>query len=122
MELGLSFCPTQKGNKFELAKDVLLFARKLLFHVIHDTTITLQAQKAQDMELWKDFTINDFRALKDLMQLWKESNPIEPIDSAISLTETLNTKLEVIPEYNNRSQSLRPLQRNTYLVVCSSFP
>lgn len=115
LELGLSFCPTQKGNKFELAKDVMLFARKLLFHIIHDTTVTPQVQKAWDMELWKDFTINDFWALKDLMQFWEESNTAEPIVSVILPMETSNTKLEVIPEYKNKSQSFPPLQCNIHI-------
>lgn len=62
------------------------------------------------MERWKDFTIYNFRALKDIMQLWEKSNPIDPIDSVALPAEAVYVKSATVTEYKNKSQLFPPLQ------------
>lgn len=107
--LGLNFCPTPSFDKFKAAKDIILFARKLTLHTVYDKTPTPQAQKAKDMELWKEFTIRDFKALKDLMQLWEEGNTDESTTSNEIDDTSMEMIKDLIPEYK------LSLQRNLHI-------
>lgn len=48
---GLSFCPQTNFNKFEIIKDINIFARNLLPRVLHDKGTEILA----DELAWKDY-------------------------------------------------------------------
>lgn len=80
LRLGLSFCPYQKVDRFEVIIDVYLFARKLILHIIHGKYYKSTGPSNEDTDLWKDFTINDFQALcnrssgkRVMLRIWEHS-------------------------------------------------
>lgn len=73
--LGLTFCPDQEVNAFEV-KDVNLFARKIMFKIIFDKDIRGPLSGVTSDKLWKNKTINK---VKVLMELWEESNPSDEL-------------------------------------------
>lgn len=75
--LGLSFCQEQEVDSFEIIKDINLFAQKLMFKVIYDKEHSISTSKNLSEEIWKDKTINEIRAINELMELWEESNPLD---------------------------------------------
>lgn len=64
LKLGLSFCPSQTIDKFTLVKDLQFFARNLTYKYIFDSDRGRVIGK--DDDIYKDFKVQDFRALKIL--------------------------------------------------------
>lgn len=58
LELGLRFCPTQRGDKFELAKDMMLFAKKNYYSMSSMTPLLLHRFKKQ--KIWNAGRISLF--------------------------------------------------------------
>lgn len=56
LELGLSFFPTSRACKFDLGKDVVLFARKLHLKMLHSDEVPF----TKGHEPWKNFTTQDY--------------------------------------------------------------
>lgn len=78
LELGLTFCRDRNADKFELIKDLQLYARQLMYKVLYDK----EQNTAQDLEQQKNsvmdgVTFEDLKALQDPMELWDDSNPEE---------------------------------------------
>lgn len=71
LRLGLSLCLSQKIDKFILVKDLHLFARNLTYKYIFDNDRGRVAWREED--LYKGFKVQDFRALKILIQLLDEN-------------------------------------------------
>ncbi|XP_073474119.1 uncharacterized protein [Aquarana catesbeiana] len=72
LNLGLTFCPMHKVDQFELIKDLNLFSRKLMFKTLYDKPATSIQDSTLDNPLWKGMSINDIKAMEDLMELWEE--------------------------------------------------
>ena len=60
LSLGLSFCPNTTSKKFELIKDLYLFARKLTYKFMFDKERCTQQTDSAHQEIWKDFTVAEF--------------------------------------------------------------
>lgn len=75
---GLSFCPNQNLDKFEVIKDLQLFARKLILKQLY----------SQDIPVKPDFELQELRALETLIDLLEESDPPRPDRSDRSWTSS----------------------------------
>lgn len=73
LKLGLSFCPNANLDKYEVIKDLYLFARKLTYKHIFDPDKNRPMAEKDLSEQIKKITMKDFRALKDLMILLDEN-------------------------------------------------
>lgn len=67
---GLSFCPGENLDIFDSIEDLNLFASKVLLKVLQDR---YQVDKPNYSEIFRGYTIADFRALKDLILLMQEN-------------------------------------------------
>lgn len=72
LKLGLTFCPTQRVDQFELIKDINLFSRRLMFKIIFDKSSPSSNDRSLGDPAWCDMTIADIKALEELMELWEE--------------------------------------------------
>lgn len=74
LALGFSFCPASQADNFEVVKDVNLFARRLTYI---NTCMTRKGERKKQELIergqWKGFTVQDFMALKDLVDLLDEN-------------------------------------------------
>lgn len=110
---GLSFCPDEGIDVFDIVKDVNLFARKLILKVLLDKS----SSKPNYLELFKGYTVADFRALKDLILLMQESEELGSLDSSI-LEQDIETLLAraqhrpsdnlIFPRYKSKSKTFPP--------------
>lgn len=75
--MGLSFCPDGEADKFELVKDLHLFARRLMYKVLYDNQQNATALPENDNSILDNVALQEMQALQDLMSLWDESNPEE---------------------------------------------
>lgn len=66
---GLNFCPNQTLDKFEIYKDLHLFIRKLILRKLF-----------QKQGIPPDCTLQESRALDNLVSLLQESDPTDLID------------------------------------------
>ena len=83
LELGLSFCPTQNIDAFELIKDINLFSRKLMLKILF-----YKPKTNFDNPLWQQMSLDDIKAVEELMELWEEGHIN---DDDLSLAELLET-------------------------------
>lgn len=74
LSLGLTFCPMQKVDQFQLIKEKNLFSCKLMFKILHDKPKPSVQTPTLDNPLWKQMTISDIKAMEELMELWEEGN------------------------------------------------
>lgn len=77
LKLGLTFCPDENADKFELIKDLHLFARCLMYKVLYDKESNTVEFPCQPNSNLTGVTFEDLKALQDLMDLWDERNPEE---------------------------------------------
>lgn len=77
LQLGFTFCPDPEADQYELVKGLHLFARRLMYQVLYDKDQKDNQFPAYDNSVLEDATIEDLRALHDLMELWDKSNPEE---------------------------------------------
>lgn len=70
LQLGLGFCPSELIHIFETIKDVYLFARNLTFHFILDKDRQKFNLEKELAERTKHFSMQEFRALQELMLLF----------------------------------------------------
>lgn len=75
---GLSFCPDQELNIFDAVKDIHLFARKLVLKVLMEKS---HSEKLNYNELFKGYTVADFKALKEIILLMQENQKLGALDS-----------------------------------------
>lgn len=80
LQKGLSFCPDQDIDIFECIKDVNLFARKLFLKVLLDK---FKTEKPNYTEMFTEYTVADFWALKDLILLMQDNQELDSLDSSI---------------------------------------
>lgn len=109
LRLGLSFCPSQQIDKFTLAKDLHLFARNLTYKYVFDNERGRVMGREEDF--YKGFTVQDFRALKILIQLLDENESSGDLTESTSEEEELDS--EVAPEpwkFKVKSQKFPNLQ------------
>lgn len=74
LQLGLGFCPADPIHITETIKDLYLFARNLTFKFIYDKerhNINLERELSERTQA---FTMDEFRALRDLMLLYDEGS------------------------------------------------
>lgn len=57
LTLGLSFFPASWADKFEVVKDVNLFARRLTYKYMYDKKRRKEKQELMEREQWKGFTV-----------------------------------------------------------------
>lgn len=100
---------------FDVIKDVNLLARILVLKVLLDK---LKTSKPNYVEMFKGYTVADFRALKDLILLMQESEELGPLDSSILKQDidTLLTRAQqkpsagpTFPKYKSKSKAFPPL-------------
>lgn len=77
LKLSLTFCPDENADKFELIKDLHVFARHLMYKVLYDKESNTVEFPCQPNSNLTGVTFEDLKALQDLMDLWDESNPEE---------------------------------------------
>lgn len=70
----LSFCPISTPDTFSIIKDPHLFSRKLTYKFLFDHDRQEKQKNLIEQEIWKDFTVAEFRALKDLVLLLEEND------------------------------------------------
>lgn len=66
-------------DKFTLVKDLYLFTRKLTFKYLFDKDRTKKAEEKTEADQYKGYTMADFRALRDLIQLLNENEEKEEV-------------------------------------------
>lgn len=98
---GLSFCPDQNLDTFDCVKDYNLFARKFVLKVLMEKK---RFEKPNYAELCKGYTVEDFKALKDLILLMQGSEEIGELDSSI-LGQDIDTLMVRSREVNEESQN-----------------
>lgn len=74
LQLGLGFCLAQPINVSETIKDLYLFTRRLTYKYIFDSDRNQKRLEKDHTEQIKHFTMDEFRALRDLMLLYEESS------------------------------------------------
>ncbi|XP_077344465.1 uncharacterized protein LOC143988608 [Lithobates pipiens] len=82
LKLGLTFCPDSNTTKFQLIKDLHLFARRLLYRVIFDKPVTPDFDSNDNVRSYENMT--EHYAIKNLMELWEEGNTDDDDSEAIS--------------------------------------
>lgn len=97
---GLTFCPQENFDLFEVVTDLQLFARRLLLKSLHAKTDT-----NIDMSEWASFSMKEFKALRDLTLLFQENNTVDLIDQI-----DLKTLLE--NAYTNLHRILQQVLKN----------
>lgn len=104
LELGLSFCPTFDISKFEMSKDVILFACRLLLKALHANT----NEPIPGREPWKGFRAQNYRNVKMLFELLQD-NPEHPQFIPLENTKSTLPKLQT---HKKKSTSFPPLHLN----------
>lgn len=77
LHLGLTFSPDEEADRFQLIKDLHLFARRLMYKVLYDKDQGDTLVQGNNSSALENITFEDLKALQDLMELWDESNPEE---------------------------------------------
>lgn len=114
LKLGLTYCPDQEADKFKLVKDMHLFARHLIYKVIYDKDQKGTSIPTFDNSLLENVTIEDLKALQDLMDLWHERNPGE---EGLPVT-TMEQVPFVTPSWNTPEY----IPPRSYKLKSKSFP
>lgn len=60
-----------------IVKDLYLFIRKFTYKHLYDEDRTQKAVEKSEVDQFKDYTMADFRALRDLIQLLNENEESE---------------------------------------------
>lgn len=109
LRLGLSFCPSQHIDKFTLVKDLHIFARNLTYKYIFDTDRGKGVKREED--LYKGFKVQDFRALKMLIQLLDENEGYADSQDSSYKEEEVITATPIVPlKFKAKSQKFPNLQ------------
>ena len=109
LKLGLSFCPNSNLDKYEVIKDLYLFARKLTYKFIFDPDKKRLREERELSEQIKKYSMKEFRALRDLILLLDEndtsnSSPTnEPSDTNKKL-QKFKKKSDQFPDLNTNPQ------------------
>lgn len=78
--MGLSFCPSDSANKFDLVKDLNWFVRRLAWKAIfQNTKKTTESEEALAFFKQTLTKKGDFRAIRDLMELLNENSGMDKI-------------------------------------------
>ena len=118
LQLGLGFCPLDPLKIMYTIKDIYLFARNLTYKFIFDQDRTRVGLERELSERTKQFTVAEFRALRDLMLLYDESNP-EHIESSSSSNSSLS---EAPPPIRPSRKPFRlPSRRFPDLMTCPAI-
>lgn len=72
LKLVPTFCPDSQVDKFDLIKDVHLFARRLMYKVIFDKPPAQPATSVSHVNV--NDNIAEHHALAELMDLWEEGH------------------------------------------------
>lgn len=72
LQLGLTFCPDSDADRFTIIKDIHLFARRLMFKTLYDKPTQLSECLGTTAPDPGTYTLQELRALDDLMELWDE--------------------------------------------------
>ncbi|KAM5135054.1 LOW QUALITY PROTEIN: NXPE family member 4-like [Mantella aurantiaca] len=114
LSLGLTFCPNKNIDKFTIVKDIHLFDRKLTYktHFEQQNTGPPELPNNNNFSTTKPkMSKREYRALKDLMELWEESNSnqqnIEP-PSTITLATPSEPKRPSLSDFKAKSTKFPP--------------
>lgn len=83
LKLRLTFWPSTNIDRFQLVKDIHLFARRLLFKVIYDRPPSCESVDFPPL----DFSEAELQAMDNLMLLWEEGHTDDsddPLDLPVS--------------------------------------
>ncbi|KAM5191587.1 WD repeat-containing protein 64 [Mantella aurantiaca] len=124
LRLGLSFCPEQDIDVFETIKDINLFARKLILKVMYDSS---SSSGQSDYDPYGNYSIQDFRNLKMLMQLLQENEDYEKNNSLGSDEDSISAcPSPPPPPLDEKSHNITEEGNNmsplTYQPKSSKFP
>lgn len=94
-------------------KDVNLFARKLVLKVLMDKS---HLERPNYNDLFRGCTVDDFKALKDIILLMQENQELGDLDSSI-LSQDIDTlmissKTVPLKKYKPKSEAFPPLTLN----------
>lgn len=67
LQLYLSFCPNSISTKFDIIKDLHLFSRKLTYKYMFDSERQNKQTDISHQKTWKNVTVSEFRALRDMV-------------------------------------------------------
>ncbi|KAM5151821.1 cytochrome P450 2W1-like [Mantella aurantiaca] len=112
--------PKNNLDKFTLVKDLHLFARKLTYKTIFDSQSSPNSATASAYPSSK-LSKRECRAIKDLMDLWEESNPQAPEStmSPVTPSDALDsppTKIPTVSDLKTKSHRF-PAITNPYLAL-----
>ena len=119
LQLGLGFCPTDPIHVTETIKDLYLFARNLTFKFIFDEDRHNISLERELTERTKDFTMDEFRALRDLMLLYDEGCTD---DSPAAPTAGTSGVTSVIPEVTVGSSQHGSTKSKKFKPTSRKFP
>lgn len=112
---GLTFCPQDNLDTFEVITDLHLFARRLLLKSLH-----AKVDENIDTTDWASFSMREFKALRHLTLLFQESNSLDLIDQ-IDLETLLSTANESTENSTTRfkkpSAKFPPLNLNPSIEI-----
>lgn len=125
-KLGLSFCPSANLDKYELIKDIYMFACNLTYRYMFDQDSVRARQEQEFSKSIKHYTMEDFRALRDLMLLLEENNDdIDPtstnsqsvpnVTSQSPITSSITNTFSVSTKFKPKSQRFPDLAMNLFV-------
>lgn len=120
--MGLSFCPSDAANKFNLVKNLNLFVRRLAWKAIFHTQKCIEADEALAFFQQSSTRKGDFRAIRDLVELLNENGGLDPnIKLDYNVGEFVET-IYMIPEseplpLRKKSDKLPQLQQFPHLLA-----
>lgn len=108
--LGLNSCTDQTTDKFTIVKDLYLFTRKLTFKYVNDKDRTRKVEDKSDIDQYKGYTMADFRALRDLIQLLNENQ------------EEGEGGPDTVPQSPDSTENISEIDRKTFRPKSQKFP
>lgn len=113
--MGLSYCPNKSTDRFEIIKDINLFARKVLFKSMY-----LIQNTKQEAEIVPNLTAAEFRAIRDLNLLLQESDVSWKMDMDDELQNEESSEVVEQPpskKIKRKFNTFPPLNQNPTLVL-----
>lgn len=98
-------------DKYEAIKDLYLFSRNLTYKFLFDNDRLQSIQDKQILEQVKNYTMEDFQALQDLILLLDENNHSDQIDTS-SISEPLSDTSAPFGTFKCKSQCFPDLTTN----------
>lgn len=126
LQLGLGFCPSEPINIFETIKDLYLFAHNLIFRFIFDKDRKKLNLEKELTERTKHFSMQEFRALRDLILLYEEGTTNVSCSAASANSFDIVSEGHPVPDSpimeTNRNTGKFKIKSRTFpdLMICPS--